>query len=104
MMGCSVREAQARIDAHEFAEWVACDEIDPPGLARIELHLALLRQEVANRLRGKGEPPHKLGEFMLRFDSPRRHRDWHDIKTEMTAFAHLHNRMNRKRAKHGDNR
>ncbi len=41
-LGCSVREAQQRIDAREFAEWRAYYQLEPWGEDRGDLRTAIL--------------------------------------------------------------
>lgn len=43
----SVREAQARIDAAEFSEWMAFEQIDPSGEWRADLRSGMIAATVA---------------------------------------------------------
>ena len=60
----SVARAQREIDAREFAEWMAYDNIEPFGEQRADWRIAQLCCLVANSLGGKG-PPATLKEFMM---------------------------------------
>ena len=42
LWGCTVREAQARCDSREFAEWVAFDQLNPFGQHRVLVLLSEL--------------------------------------------------------------
>lgn len=71
-LGCSVREAQERIDAHEFAEWLAYYALEPWGEERADLRAGIIASTVANGSRdAKKRPrPFRATEFMPQFDRP----------------------------------
>lgn len=47
-MGCSLREARARIDSREFSFWKAWDSIEPIGERRADLRAGIVAAAVAN--------------------------------------------------------
>ena len=96
LWGCTVREAQARCNAHEFSEWCAFYEIDPFGELRSDYRSALM---TANIRRALGDNRCKVQDFLLlgRPES-RPSRDWQTQKADMTAWAEKWNR----KAKHGN--
>jgi hypothetical protein len=57
MMGCSVREAMARVDSYEFTEWLAFDRLEPIGQGRTNLILAGLSAMTANINRDREARP-----------------------------------------------
>jgi hypothetical protein len=64
-----VREAQDRIDADEFGEWMALYGIEPWGDARGDIQAAVIASTVANTVPRKGEAA-KLSDYMLSFEPP----------------------------------
>lgn len=64
LWGCPVREAQARCDSREFAEWLAFYRIDPFGEQRADLRNGILAALVANAMRRSGQQPAKPEDFM----------------------------------------
>lgn len=63
-----VAEAQRRISAREFAEWMAFDQLYPIGRERDDWRAAALLTMLANIHRGKGKPPFKLKQFWPQWD------------------------------------
>jgi hypothetical protein len=62
--GRSVRELLSSIDAQEWLDWQAFDEVSPVGDARIERMLAVLCTLVANQWRGKDDDPARLADML----------------------------------------
>lgn len=62
----SVREAQAKIDAPEFRDWQAYDELSPIGPEREDLRAASICHTIAMFLTDGEAPP--IGDFLLRFE------------------------------------
>ena len=58
------------VDAKELAEWRAFYNIEPFGEEREDLRAAMVCTVLANINRGKGRPPYRLDDFMLKFDKP----------------------------------
>jgi hypothetical protein len=61
MMGCSLREAMARVDSWEFTEWQAYDRLEPIGEGRANLILAGLSSMTANINRDREARPEPFG-------------------------------------------
>ena len=64
-MGCSVREAQHRIDAREFAEWRAYYRLEPWGEDRGDLRTAILAWLLAPTLL-RGTKTWRVKDFLAR--------------------------------------
>jgi len=86
-----VREAQARIGADEFAEWLAYGQLEPWGPEREDLRAAIVAATVASTLTGRRFRP---ADFMPRFGAPRR-ADPHEMHATMRLFAEAHNEHHR---------
>lgn len=67
----TVREAQQRIDAREFAEWIAYSNINPFGEWRGDLRMAITTATIANANRGKKVRRYKPKDFMPQFHKPK---------------------------------
>ncbi|MCS7294432.1 MAG: DUF4035 domain-containing protein [Dehalococcoidia bacterium] len=59
----SVAEAQRKVSAREFAEWMAYDRLDPIGRERDDWRAAALLTMLANLNRKKGRKPYTLKDF-----------------------------------------
>jgi len=96
----SVRQCQAEIDAQEFAEWAAYDQLEPFGEERADLRAALIAYTMACAWHsGKGRP--KFDDFLLKFDRPaRRQQSAAEIRAKLMLFSQAHNH-GAKRGKHG---
>ena len=88
-----MREAQARCNAQEFAEWVAEYSIDPWGEERADLRSAIVAMVIANANRGKGQPAYKVEQFMPKYDRQHKQQTPEQMKALLTVMA---NTMNRK--------
>ena len=66
---CTVREAQARCDSHEYAEWQAKYEIDPWGEDRADLRAGIIASTIANVNRESKRKAFVPRDFMPDFDS-----------------------------------
>lgn len=62
-LGMSVKEAQKRISAREFAEWMAYDRLDPIGRERDDWRAAAIMTVLANINRPKNRRPYTLKDF-----------------------------------------
>ncbi len=69
-LGLSVAEAQARIDAREFGEWMAFAGLEPFGEERADLRAAIVASTVANTARDPKtqRDPFTPQEFMPKFE------------------------------------
>jgi hypothetical protein len=85
-MGCTTREAMARVDAAEFAGWLAYWEIEPPVATRVDLNAAHLVTAV---LAAGGARPGKLSEYVLRYggEAPRRAQSAEEMEAICRALA-----------------
>lgn len=59
-----MREAQGRIDSHEFAEWQAYYSLEPFGGERLDIVMAQICAIVANVASSRGKR-FKIEDFML---------------------------------------
>jgi hypothetical protein len=66
-LGLPVAEAQQRIDAREFAEWMAYDQLDPFGQVRGDLQAGIVASTLVNLQPGRRGAAAKVGDFVLRF-------------------------------------
>ncbi len=64
-LGCSVREAQARIDSAEFAEWAAYQARRPFGPATDDLRHGMLCALIDGIMKGKNQQRKAPRDFML---------------------------------------
>ena len=95
-MGCSVREAQDRIDSREFAEWRAYWTEEPFAPDRNEHQLGMIAAMIANSLRKKGGRPFKASQFMPSLMNKVRQQSAGEIFHRFAAFAKLHNATRKK--------
>lgn len=86
----SVAEAQAKISAREFAEWVAYCGIAPFGPERDDVRIGILGAGLGNLWIGKGRKL-KHTDFMPKFDAPRQ-QSQQEIWSKLRAFASVHNK------------
>ena len=100
LFGCTVREAQARCNSREFAEWCAFYNLDPFGELRADYRAALMTVHIR---RAFGDSKCKLTDCLLAIGATEKpKRDWQTQKVQMTAWAQSWNRQQAKRRKHGD--
>ena len=71
---CTVREAQVRCDAQEYAEWMAEYSIEPFGDERADLNAASICTLVANIVKEKNKKPFTVADFLPEFGGQRRKR------------------------------
>ncbi|PCI51396.1 MAG: hypothetical protein COB49_01965 [Alphaproteobacteria bacterium] len=64
LLGCTVRELLARIDARELAEWQAYYRLEPFGEERADWRTAQTTAMIANVNLGKDARPIEAGIFM----------------------------------------
>lgn len=58
-----VAEAQSRIDAREFAEWIAFGNVEPFGYERIELAIAVAASAICNTWGAKVKPKDLIPDY-----------------------------------------
>lgn len=62
----TVREAQARIDSREFAEWMAYEDVEPDSPARRDYRAGIVAAAVANaHFPRKTGPPWSWGDWFF---------------------------------------
>lgn len=87
--GCTVREAQSRCDAQEFADWLAFYRIDPWGEHRADQRTALLAMA---EMAGKTRKPLRFDDWMLYKPVTAKPKDgrelWQKIKSGFQQFKH----------------
>ena len=88
LWGCTVREAQARCNSAEFAEWCAAYQLDPWGPERTDLNFAMLACVVASTVPRKSSRAFRLEDFLLKFD----HQPKRQTAAQMVAFLKMHTR------------
>jgi hypothetical protein len=67
-MGCTVAEAQARIDARTFVYWTAYLSIEPPAEARMDYLASALGTLIGRVEATMGGKPPKLPARLIEFD------------------------------------
>lgn len=88
----SVAEAQADIDAREFAEWQAYYTLEPFGEERADYRNAILCTLIANALQGKRGRRAKPKDFMPDFTVESKPQTLSDMRAMMDLYTQLHNR------------
>ena len=63
-----MKEAQARCDSREFAEWMVYDRVEPFGAVRDDLRIAQLCALTVNMQRARGSRAAKVSDFMFDFN------------------------------------
>lgn len=86
-MGCSVREAQSRIDSREFTEWMLYEQIEPFGERADWIRHGHLMSAICNALRRKGARAAKPEDFMPRPDRGTRRQTAQEIETALRAVT-----------------
>ncbi len=86
----TVREAQERIDAREYALWRAYYETEPFGEERADLRSAIIAVTVANAFRTRGRAS-KIGDFMPDFDRRTRRQTTKQTWAILCAVANVQN-------------
>lgn len=88
--GCTVREAQARCDADEFAYWLAFYRLDPWDEGRADRRAAMLAM---TNMAGKTRRPLKMDDWLVTKPIKPRPKDgrelWAKIKAGFKAFANV---------------
>ena len=95
MWGCTVREAQSRCTAREFAEWKAYRRLECFPDERIEHQLAQLASLLANIHRDRKKPPYKAAEFVIEYD--RQPKSPQQLEAEMMMWARQHNAIQKRK-------
>ena len=91
-LGMSIVEAQSRIDAREFAEWMAYDRLSPIGDDRADASAALVAYTVASVFGGRA----KFEDFMPEYGREER-KTPEAMQLMIMSFASAHNA----RCRHG---
>ena len=66
-LGMGVAECQRRVDAREFAEWMAFCRLEPFGEWRADLRAGIVACVVAQSMGGKGAKTFRPEDFMPKF-------------------------------------
>lgn len=90
MMGCGFGEARARVDTHEFIEWIAFNEIDPWTPDRDDARSGIIAATVANAAPFRKGRGYKATDFMPNFGKNRRQSD-EDIAQRIGLFFQVYN-------------
>ena len=91
VLGCSVREAQARIDGREFAEWMVFYRIEPFGPYRGDLQAAVVAANVREAITPRENDPWRFEEFMPLLDDNRRKQTPEQVLSGWLSFVEAHN-------------
>lgn len=95
-----VREAMERIDAREFAEWVAYWALEPWGEKRADLRAGIVSSTVANALCTRsGGGSWQPSDFMPEFDGDEgagrdRPQTVEEMRAILRTYVTLHNSTN----------
>lgn len=85
----SVKRIQKEIDAAEFVEWMAYNQIDPFGEDRADLRNAITSMSVA---RGAGAGKNlKVSDFMPTFDK-KKAQTVDEMKAVLSMYSDAHNK------------
>lgn len=88
-LGMTVAELHQRVDAREFAEWMAFDRIEPFGDRRADLRSATVAATIANCHRGRSSSRIYPRDFMPDFD--REPQTDADMEAALFHYARLRN-------------
>lgn len=77
-----VREAQQRISAEEFGEWVAFFTAEPWGEERADLRSGIIAATVAN-CHAQGRKQFKAEDFMPTFGRPKRRQSIEEMQSRI---------------------
>lgn len=81
-----VAEAQQRISAHEFAEWLAYDRLSPFGPEREDWRAGMVASKIVNIFAGKGTRLAKPEDFMPTFPDKREREDDASVPDKIWNF------------------
>lgn len=75
------------MDAREFAEWLAYDNIEPlPGGNRDDQRAGVIASAIANAGKKKGSKPVQWDDFLPPYEKRKPNSDWRDLLTKVEAF------------------
>lgn len=77
-----MRQAQEKISAEEFAEWVAYFSAEPWGEERADLRSGIIAATVAN-CHAQGRKQFKAEDFMPSFGKPKRRQSVEEMKSRI---------------------
>ena len=87
----TVREAQNRINAREFAEWIAYDHIEPFGEERADMRAGIISSTIANSVRGRNRRAYKPKDFMPQYDKQTKRQNQGDMMIVWKQFVGAQN-------------
>ena len=90
-LGMTVREVQEKVDAKEFAMWVAYDRMNPIGDDRVDLLFGSLSALIFNIKRGKRTPSKTANEFMPRWSIEASRQTPEEMQKRLLAGFKQHN-------------
>tara|TARA_R110002020_G_scaffold451901_1_gene666115 strand:- start:8713 stop:9003 length:291 start_codon:yes stop_codon:yes gene_type:complete len=66
----TVAECQSKVDAQEFASWIAYERIDPMGTERLEVMISQVSAQLANSKRTKkSDKLYEATDFIPKWDA-----------------------------------
>lgn len=83
-----MEEAQERLSAKEFSEWLAYFQLEPWGEYRDDLRMGVLTVRVANALRSKDSQPTTLKDYIFRFDEDPEEKTEAEKQSQVEALYH----------------
>ncbi|NIO43791.1 MAG: hypothetical protein GTO41_28715 [Burkholderiales bacterium] len=92
---------QENVDAEEFAEWCAYQEIDPATEERADLRAAIIAATICNVLRGKKDRPVSPEVFMPFANRQPVLPDPQELEQRLLAWAGRHNKRRHLRSSNG---
>ncbi len=78
-LGMSVRRAQEEINSAEFSEWMAFYNVEPFGVDRNDLPIAILGKRICDMWKAKGSPPFDIDYFLPNIGKP----EWKEAMSPM---------------------
>ncbi len=92
IIGCSVNEAQQRVDSREFCEWVVYLRNHPLVGDRVDLNGALVASTLVNINRDtkKKPKPYSIQDFLLKYrKEPKKVSDPSVIRNKVSTFLEM---------------
>jgi len=74
------------MDAQEFAEWLAFDQIEPFGANREDQRTGLIASTIVNVNKKPGKTPSKWSDFLPPYEKRKPNIDWRDLLSKVEAL------------------
>lgn len=76
------------MDAREFAEWIAYDQIEPFGGTRDDQRAGVIASAIVNQHRKKGSKPVEWFKFFPPYERRKPNTSWRDLLSKVVGLTH----------------